>query len=98
MLRRAVLSLHFARPGDAARELVFCRMLEGTNSSESQIRDLVKLTHKQVPYTYSDLTDRIARLALRQAWKSDRPFGVEAVKRAIADIEPSPLMDFGLPR
>ncbi len=97
VLRRAVLSLHFARPGDEARALVFRRILDGTNPSEQQIRELVKLTHKQVPYTFSDLTDRIARPALRQAWKCDRPFGVEAVKLVIADIEPSPLMDCGRP-
>jgi Second Messenger Oligonucleotide or Dinucleotide Synthetase domain len=36
-----------------------------------------------------DLTDRIARLALRRAWKGDQPFGVAALKAAIAEIEPS---------
>jgi SpoVK/Ycf46/Vps4 family AAA+-type ATPase len=95
VLRRAVLSLQFERPNDAARALVFRKMLDGTKATESQIQDLVKLTHKSVPYTFSDLTDRIARLALRRAWKSDRPFGIDTIKAAITEVEPSPLMESG---
>ena len=48
------------------------------------------------PYTYSDLTDRIARLALRRAWKRDRPFGIGSLKAAIAEVAPTPLMSKSL--
>jgi hypothetical protein len=50
------------------------------------------MTAHNIPYTYSDLTDRIARLALRRVWKSNRPFGVAALKAAIAEIEPPPII------
>jgi len=92
-LRRAALRLTFQRPNEKARFAVFQRILQGTAATEAQIHDLAKLTAHNPPYTYSDLTDRIARLALRRAWKSNQPFGVAALKAAIAEVEPSPLMD-----
>jgi len=30
---------------------------------------------------------------LRRAWKQDKPFGLEMLKAAIAEVEPSPLME-----
>jgi SpoVK/Ycf46/Vps4 family AAA+-type ATPase len=93
VLRRAALQLKFERPGDPARLAVFRRILEGTPTTEKQLEELVRLTANKTPYTFSDLTDRIARLALRRAWKSNQPFGLSALKEAVAEIEPSPLMD-----
>jgi AAA+ superfamily predicted ATPase len=93
VIRRAALRLNFQRPNDKARLAVFRRVLEGTNATDSQIHELVKLTAHNPPFTFSDLTDRIARLALRRAWKSNQPFGVAALKAAIAEVEPSPLID-----
>jgi SpoVK/Ycf46/Vps4 family AAA+-type ATPase len=98
VLRRAALRLTFERPNETARFAVFERILQGTNATESQIRELAKLTEHNIPYTYSDLTDRIARLALRRAWKSNQPFGVAALKAAISEIEPSPRLDVAGPR
>ena len=95
VIRRAALRLNFERPNETARFAVFQRMLQGTTASEAQIHELAKLTTHNIPYTYSDLTDRIARLALRRAWKSNQPFGVAALKAAIREIEPSPLMGSG---
>lgn len=93
VIRRAALRLNFERPNDKARFAVFQRILEGTHATDAQIHELAKLTAHNIPYTYSDLIDRIARLALRRAWKSNQSFGVTALKAAIAEIEPSPLMD-----
>jgi SpoVK/Ycf46/Vps4 family AAA+-type ATPase len=94
VLRRAALRLTFQRPDEKARFAVFKRMLYGTNATDAQIHELAKVTtHKTTPYTYSDLTDRIGRLALRRAWKSNQPFGIAAIKAAVTEIEPSPLMD-----
>jgi SpoVK/Ycf46/Vps4 family AAA+-type ATPase len=93
VIRRAALRLDFQRPNEQARFAVFKRVLHGTNATDAQINELVKLTANKNPYTFSDLTDRIARLALRRAWKSNQPFGVSALKSAIAEVEPSPPMD-----
>lgn len=95
VLRRAVLRLEFKRPNDEARAAVFRRILDGTGATENQIRELVRLTTNQVPYTFSDLTVRIARLALRRAWKNNVPFGVTELNDAIAQVQPSPAMDEG---
>jgi SpoVK/Ycf46/Vps4 family AAA+-type ATPase len=92
VLRRTALRLTFARPNEKARFAVFQRILQGTNATDAQVQELAKLTEHNIPYTYSDLTDRIARLALRRAWKTNQPFGVAALKAAIAEIEPSPRM------
>lgn len=95
VVRRAALRLKFQRPNDDARAAVFRSILEGTETSDSQVRELVKLTGKTPPYTFSDITDRIARLALRRAWKSNQPFCAALLKAAIAEVEPSPVMDAG---
>jgi SpoVK/Ycf46/Vps4 family AAA+-type ATPase len=95
VVRRAALRLHFHRPNDDARAAVFRHILEGTDASDSELRELVKLTVKTPPYTFSDITDRIVRLALRRAWKSNQAFGPALLKAAIAEVEPSPLMDVG---
>jgi SpoVK/Ycf46/Vps4 family AAA+-type ATPase len=95
VVRRAALRLEFHRPDDTARSALFARILEGTDLSDSQMRELVKLTAKSPPYTFSDLTDRIARMALRRAWKANEPFGASVLKEAIAMVEPSPLMELG---
>ena len=62
----------------------------------AEIRELAKHTDGDPPYTYSDLTDRIARLALRRACKSDQPFGVGSLLAAIAEVAPTPLMSRSL--
>jgi SpoVK/Ycf46/Vps4 family AAA+-type ATPase len=98
VLRRAALRLTFERPDDAARFAVFQRILQGTGATEAQIHELTKLTEHNIPYTYSDLIDRIGRLALRRAWKNNQPFGVAALKAAIAETEPSPRIDSPGPR
>ena len=91
VIRRAALRLTFERPTEKARFAVFQRILQGTHATEAQIHELAKLTEHNIPYTYSDLTDRIARLALRRAWKSNQPFGVASAQdchfrnRAFAD-------------
>src|SRR5258708_21483793 len=71
VIRRAALRLNFERPNDKARFAVFQRILEGTHATDAQIHELGKLTAHNIPYTFSDLIDRIARLALRQALNSD---------------------------
>jgi SpoVK/Ycf46/Vps4 family AAA+-type ATPase len=98
VMRRAALRLQFERPNEKARFAVFQRMLQGTSATDAQIHELAKLTAHNTPYTYSDLTDRIARLALRRAWKNNQPFGFAALKAAITEIEPSPPMDGGAGR
>lgn len=90
VLRRAALQLHFARPNDAARLALFQRLLKGASTSDRQFQELVRLTAKNPGYTFSDLTDRIGRLALRRAVKDNKPLTAELILQAIADTKPTP--------
>ncbi len=91
--RRAALRLTFQRPDEQARFAVFERILRGTSATAAEIRELAKRTvPSDFPNSYGHLTDRIARLALRRAWKGDQRFGIESLKAAIAQVAPSPLM------
>ncbi len=91
--RRAVLALHFERPDKHARQAVFRQMLEGTKHKQADIDELVAMTERSIPYTFSDLTDRIGRLALRHSWKKDMSFGLAALKDAISEVQPTPLIE-----
>lgn len=94
VVRRAGLVLRFERPNEAARREVFRRLLRGATCRDRDLDELVGLTAgDEVPYTFSDLTDRIGKLALRKAWRSDRAFGVDVLKEAIAEVRPSPLLE-----
>lgn len=92
VMRRAALQLVFTRPNDEARLGLFRRLLSGTNTNDAQLKELVRLTAKNPGYTYSDLTDRIGRLALRRAVKTKRPLGFELIAHAIAATAPTPLL------
>jgi SpoVK/Ycf46/Vps4 family AAA+-type ATPase len=94
VVRRAALVLRFERPNEAARREVFRRLLQGASFRDSDLDELVALTAGgEVPYTFSDLTDRIGKVALRKAWKSDRAFGATVLKEAIAETRPSPMLE-----
>lgn len=92
--RRASMHLRFDRPNAAQRRAVFERLLDGTSFSEASLDKLVRTTEPRegVPFSFSDLAQRAARSALRRAWRSNRPFGVEALLEAIEEIEPSPVI------
>jgi SpoVK/Ycf46/Vps4 family AAA+-type ATPase len=95
VLRRAVLILEFKRPDDTARAALFKHMLEGTGTSASDIAHLVKLTKTMPAYTFSDLTVRLARVALRRAMNANEPFGVDTIEEALKEVKPSPPMEAG---
>lgn len=90
VMRRVALPLKFERPGGTAREAVFRRILDGSTFTTGDIDELVSLTERDTPYTFSDLTDRVARIALRQSWKENRPFGPAMLKSVLSEVEPSP--------
>jgi SpoVK/Ycf46/Vps4 family AAA+-type ATPase len=93
VLRRSALRLHFSRPDDIMRATVFRQMLEDTGAADADINKLVKASKRDIPYSISDLTDRIGRLALRRAWKENRPFSSSFIAEAIAEVEPTPLLE-----
>lgn len=94
ILRRAASHLRFSRPGASAREALFNRILDGAPADERKMAELVEATGgRPILFSYSDLTERVGRLALRRAWTSDRPFDAAILLETLRDIEPSPLVE-----
>jgi SpoVK/Ycf46/Vps4 family AAA+-type ATPase len=93
VVRRAALSLRFERPREGARREVFRRLLHGTKFTEEELTELVALSEREIPYTFSDLTNRIGRVALRRAWKANKAYGATVLLEVIATVEPSPLFE-----
>jgi len=93
--RRASLHLRFERPNATQRRAVVERLLAGTRHSEEDIEGLVKATaaRRGRPFSYSDLTQKLARSALRRAYRDHREFGAAILLDALREIEPSPLVE-----
>lgn len=94
VVRRATLQLRFDRPSGAQRRAVMKRLLTGTEFTKKEIDALAMATapRRGVPFSFSDLTVRLLRSALRRALGADCPFGPAALQEALVEIEPSPLL------
>lgn len=94
VMRRASLHLRFDRPSRAQRRAVMARLLLGAKYSSEDLDALVKATKPRdgVEFSFSDLTVRLARSALRSAWRNNCSFGPTVLLDTLAEIEPSPLV------
>ncbi len=98
VVRRAALHLRFTRPDGPLRSALFHRLLQGTGTKASEIDDLVRRSDRDgVPYSYSDLTERVAKLALRQAFAADEPLQAAHFLAGLEEVSPSPLIDGTVP-
>ncbi|HYO56303.1 ATP-binding protein [Archangium sp.] len=93
--RRAALVLEFSRPGATERRAIFEQLLTGCPHTVADINRLVKQSERPVPYSYSDLFQRVARAALLESWRRDAPLKPESLAAVMADVEPSPLIEEG---
>ncbi|MDC0721332.1 AAA family ATPase [Nannocystis bainbridge] len=93
LLRRAASHLKFTRPDADARAALFHSMLHKTSTTERDIKALVEASEREVPFSYSDLTERLGRQALRRAWSADRAFDAAILRETLAELEPSPLIE-----
>ncbi|MBS1594118.1 MAG: ATP-binding protein [Bacteroidetes bacterium] len=93
VIRRASLQLKFERPNSDSIREVFKNILNGVKYEDATLDKLVKVcTDKKIPFSYSDLTNRIGRQAVMRAFSQDQPFGVEILKEIAKETEPSPLI------
>lgn len=93
LLRRAALTLEFKRPGPVERRILFERLLEGSHYKERDLELLVGKSERDVLFSYSDLTQRVARTALLEALRKNEAFGPQSLLGALESVEPSPLME-----
>lgn len=92
--RRACLHLRFERPDRRQRRAVMERLLLGTSANAGDLDMLAEASRAKgnVPFSFSDLTLRLARSALQTAIHQDRPFDAALLLDELARIEPSPLV------
>ena len=93
VVRRACLHLEFKRPGEIDLHGIFKSILEGTNSDEKEIDKLLKFALNQtIPYSYSDLFQKVAKLALMKAVSEDIPFNSNTLYDVLSKTKPTPLI------
>jgi SpoVK/Ycf46/Vps4 family AAA+-type ATPase len=96
--RRAALTLSFPRPNDEVRAEIITTSLSELSLKPDQIAELVRLTGEQepknrgIPFTSSDITDRLLTAALREAYSHDRALRYEDIVNQARTLEPSPRM------
>lgn len=94
--RRAALELVFERPNAEARARMFRALLPELNLGEDAVARLVARTgeaapqNDRVPFTASDITDRLLAAALRAAYVAQRPLVAEDLLAAADAIRPAP--------
>ncbi len=95
--RRAALDLHFARPRDDIRAQILLTSVPELRLGEAEVAELVRLTgpnepkNKGVPFTASDLTDRLLPAALRRAYSERRALEVRDLIKQAQKLEPTPM-------
>jgi AAA+ superfamily predicted ATPase len=97
--RRAALDLHFTRPGDDIRAQILLTSVPELGLREAEAVELVRLTgphepkNKGVPFTASDLTDRLLPAALRRAYSERRALEASDLLEQAQILEPTPLIN-----
>lgn len=89
--RRASLHLSFIRPNGQTLKVLFERVFEGSGLKTKEYDDIVKLCEsKSSPYSYSDITKRVAKQSLIVAWQQKTPITKEIISSVIERTVPSP--------
>jgi len=68
-------------------------LLQGTSHEAKDIASLVRASDRKPPFSYSDLVQRGAEAAVLACIRANKPFSVAALRDAIEDLEPSPLIE-----
>jgi AAA+ superfamily predicted ATPase len=93
VIRRACLHLEFKRPNETDLEMIFKNILSGTEVNEKQIKELTDFSKKQkIPYSYSDLFQRVAKQALLTAIARDVAFDSTLLLEVLKKTQPTPLI------
>jgi SpoVK/Ycf46/Vps4 family AAA+-type ATPase len=92
LIRRAQ-TIRFIRPDAAARRALFEHMLHGVAHGPADLDALVDATERQPPFSYSDLVERGAEVAVAAAFAANEPFSASALREALTHLEPSPLIE-----
>jgi len=93
VIRRAVNVIEFERPDETGRRLVFEKLFAGTGINDAGINELILASeHKDTPYSFSDLIQKVGRQALFLAVQTDQPFSKDLYIKVLKNVKPSPLI------
>lgn len=94
VMRRASLNLHFGRPNAVTLKNLFERTLEGVDLKEKDLDELVQVClKKKTAFSYSDITNRIAKQSMVVAWQRNAALSKEILIEVITQTEPSPIFN-----
>jgi SpoVK/Ycf46/Vps4 family AAA+-type ATPase len=92
VLRRAVLQLKFKRPGNEERTQLFCSLFPELNGNKPLLKELVEKSNREIPFSYSDLVQKIAKQSLFKAVLINEAFTAEMYLEILRNSEPTPLI------
>ena len=91
--RRTSLHLVFERPKDEQLEELLQFILQGTDYTKKEMDGLLKYCQSQaIPFSFSDLIQRVAKQALYDAVEQDTAFDLKLFKKSLEKTEPTPLL------
>jgi SpoVK/Ycf46/Vps4 family AAA+-type ATPase len=90
---KTCLHLEFHRPEETELKLIFGQILRGVDFTQPELEKLVAYAlNKKIPYSYSDLLQRVAKRALLLAISHDVPYSISLVSDILHKTEPTPLI------
>ena len=93
ILRRAMIDIHFKRPGQHQLREVLEHLTQDIDASNEVLKELVQICMDKKPgFSYSDLFVRVTRQAILYAHRLDEPYTVQSLRKTINATTPSPTM------
>ncbi|CAL2105531.1 ATPase family associated with various cellular activities (AAA) [Tenacibaculum sp. 190524A02b] len=92
--RRTTLELTFERPNVEQLESVIDFLFEGQKIDLAERKKTLDyLLQSKIPYSFSDIIQRVAKQTIYQAIELDIPFNIELFYKTLQTVEPSPLLE-----
>lgn len=91
--RRTSLHLIFERPIKEKAEEVLKKIFENTEYSKEELQEVMSIIDSQnIPFSFTDLIQRIGKQAMLKAIETDMPFSISLYKEFLQQTEASPLI------
>jgi len=91
--RRTALHLKFERPVGESLEKLLSWIFNGTELKRPEMDNLLRIcSSHEIPYSYSDLIQRVAKQTLYEAVDRDVSFSVALFQETLEKTEPTPLL------
>jgi AAA+ superfamily predicted ATPase len=92
--RRASAEIGFNRPDKKSLIILFKTILTGLEFSKEQLHKLVtNCLQQEIPFSYSDIVNRIYKACLLKAIKENRSLSIEDFIAEATKIQPTPLLE-----